>query len=231
MGDACVAAEEVANEAVVSLTRVNNLSFSDTLDAVRSAQERLLEDARQLSESGMREESLLPGWTRGHVLTHLARNADAQNRLILGLKQGRTTPLYPGGQEARAAAIEEGAGRPVNLMLADLEFSGNRVLAAMAALTDTELVETVAWRRPVTASFLPHLRWRELEIHHLDLNLGYTINDWPTEFVDACLATELPLLADRAPNIERPKVPDSELLAWLIGRPSDPTLPQLSAWL
>lgn len=179
----------------------------------------------------MREESLLPGWTRGHVLTHLARNADAVNRLILGLQQGTTTPLYPGGQEARAAAIEEGAGRPVDLMLADLEFSGNRVLAAMAALTDAELLETVAWRRPVTASFLPHLRWREMEIHHLDLNLGYTTSDWPTDFVAACLATELPLLADRAPNVSRPGVPDPELLAWLIGRSSDPTLPELPAWL
>ena len=52
-------------------------SLSDQIDF---AAQRLLGTARIIDESDLREPSLLPGWTRGHVLAHLARGADEIGR-------------------------------------------------------------------------------------------------------------------------------------------------------
>src|SRR5487761_801865 len=45
-------------------------------DQVDVATQRLLDDARTLSEADLRAASLLPGWTRAHVLAHVAAFAD-----------------------------------------------------------------------------------------------------------------------------------------------------------
>lgn len=139
------------------------------------------------------------------MVTHLARNADALNRFAAGVITGEPeSEMYPGGPKARAAGIEEGADRPAELLIADATFSGRRVVRTLGAVP-AELLDTpVAWRRPVEASFLPHLRWRELEIHHVDLGIGYTAADWPAEFVAATLAVELPALAALEPRVDGP---------------------------
>ena len=69
------------------------------------------------------------------------------------------------------------------------------------------------------------LRWREVEIHHLDLDLGYTAADWPPAFVADTLATELPALRQAVGDVAVPELPDHEVLAWLLGRPTRPDLP------
>jgi hypothetical protein len=43
---------------------------------ITTATGRLLRTASRLSDADVRAPSLLPGGSRGHVLTHLARNAD-----------------------------------------------------------------------------------------------------------------------------------------------------------
>jgi len=78
---------------------------------------RLLATAAELTDDQAREPSLLPGWSRGHVLTHLARNADGLRNLLIWARTGVVTPQYPSGQ-ARDAAIEPGAGRPAAGQLA-----------------------------------------------------------------------------------------------------------------
>ena len=55
---------------------------SHSLDRLAAATERLLATATALGDAQVREASLLPGWTRGHVLTHLARNADGMINLL-----------------------------------------------------------------------------------------------------------------------------------------------------
>ena len=54
---------------------------------------------------------------------------------------------------------------------------------------------------PGHASVLPGCRcgtrWRETEIHHIDLDAGYAHGHWPTEFVDLLLPRVLPTLATR----------------------------------
>ncbi|MGW0173365.1 maleylpyruvate isomerase family mycothiol-dependent enzyme [Rhodococcus sp. NPDC003322] len=206
------------------------LSYAEVVDQVARSQARVEETLTTLTAARARAASALPGWSRGHVITHLARNADGLRRFVLGVRAGTANEMYPGGPDARAAAIEEGADRPVNLLTADLRFAGRRLVDDLRAAAPDRLDTPVKWRKPVTARDIPVLRWRELEIHHLDLDLGYSCTDWPTEFVESTLATQLPELAAVAPDVELPDLPRAELLSWLIGRPTRPDLPEVPGW-
>ncbi|HEX8095672.1 maleylpyruvate isomerase N-terminal domain-containing protein [Jatrophihabitans sp.] len=202
----------------------------ETLGQLEQSHARLTATLAGLSEEQARAGSLLPGWSRGHVVTHLCRNADALRRLALGALNGVPAEMYPGGPEARNAAIEEGADRPVELLVADHDFAGSRLIGVLRGLPSDALDTPVTWRKPITAGDLAMLRWKEIEIHHLDLGLEYTAGDWPPEFVEATLGTELPELSKAAADVEVPDLPRHELLAWLVGRPTRPGLPDLPSW-
>jgi len=79
-------------------------------DQIDDATQRLLGTARQLTDPALREPSLLPGWTRGHVLTHLCRGADAMRNLLAGARAGQDRPAYASAH-AREDDIAQGAGR------------------------------------------------------------------------------------------------------------------------
>ncbi|MFF0814592.1 maleylpyruvate isomerase family mycothiol-dependent enzyme [Rhodococcus sp. NPDC003318] len=206
------------------------LSYTEVVDRVAQSQARVEQTLDGLTEEQARGASALPGWTRGHVATHLARNADGLRRFVLGVRDGTPGQMYPGGPEARGAAIDEGADRPVGLLAADLAFAGRRLVDELRHIGADRLDSPVTWRKPVTARDIPTLRWRELEIHHLDLDAGYRCTDWPAEFVEFTLDSQLPELAAVAPDLVLPDLPRPELLAWLIGRPTRPGLPELPPW-
>jgi maleylpyruvate isomerase len=176
--------------------------------------------------------SQLPGWTRGHVLTHIARNADAFAHVLAGLDAGESRAAYPGGVEARNAAIDEGAARTWPELVADVD--------ATAARYEEQLAGQQAWEGHATTSSgertsgvdVPHHRWREVLVHHADLgDAGFTFDDWPAEYVRQDLrlltmiwrarrpmgATELPAAALAVPPALR--------LAWLLGRAEIEGLP------
>jgi maleylpyruvate isomerase len=206
------------------------LALDEALAQLEQSHARLESTLNGLTDEQARQPSLLPGWTRGHVVTHLSRNADALRRLTLGVLGGEQAEMYPGGQDARNAAIEEGADRPAALLAADHDFAGSRALATLRLLTEDVLDVPVRWRKPIVARDLPGLRWKEVEIHHVDLGLGYTSADWPQQFVSATLATELPALKEKAGDVVLPDLPDHELLAWLVGRPTRAGLPEAPTW-
>ena len=85
-----------------------------------AAHRRLDADLAELTDADVRAPSLLPGWTRGHVLAHLARNADSHERMLLAAARGEVAAQYPGGRDQRAGAIEAGAGRPAAALVADV---------------------------------------------------------------------------------------------------------------
>lgn len=182
-----------------------------------------------------RRPSLLPGWTVGHVLTHLARNADSFVRLLEAAAQGEVADQYAGGNDQRAADIEAGAGRPLPELVDDVVTAAARLEQTWEATTED------VWRAgrgrmasgvwPV--SELPFRRWREVEIHHVDLGLGYGPEDWPDDYVEAELARALPDLSGRLPAgamVDVAGLDRRRLLAWLVGRRHDPDLPALSPW-
>ncbi|MGW3494983.1 maleylpyruvate isomerase family mycothiol-dependent enzyme [Streptomyces sp. NPDC001020] len=156
------------------------------LASVRDATERLLIAVAKMDNAALAEPSRLPGWTRGHILAHLARNADA----LVHVLQGR--PMYVSAQ-ARDADIERDAPRPLDAQLTDLRESAARFQAVGA--TPADWSRTVELRNGVTdsAARVPFRRWVEVELHHVDLGIGYELEDLPQEFV----VREIDFLAER----------------------------------
>ncbi|WP_236241067.1 maleylpyruvate isomerase family mycothiol-dependent enzyme [Streptomyces sp. CC228A] len=170
------------------------------LASVREATERLLSAAATLDNAAVAAPSRLPGWTRGHVLAHLSRNADALVNVLQGL------PMYASA-EAREADIEAGAPRPLEAQLADLRETAARFQAEGEAPADWS--RTVELRNGVTdqAARVPFRRLVEVELHHVDLGVGYELEDLPAEFT----AREIDFLADRFAG--HPAVPATVLTA------------------
>ncbi len=158
-------------------------------DQIDLATQRLLGTARTLTEPDLRAPSLLPGWTRAHVLAHLARNADAMRNLLAGVRSGQDRPAYVSA-EARQANIEQGASLRANELMADLAAS------AMALRTIARQLPDEGWQVPVRildsapfpAGQLLTRRLVEVELHHCDLGAGYGPADWPAAFATMELA-------------------------------------------
>ncbi|MFE6981549.1 maleylpyruvate isomerase family mycothiol-dependent enzyme [Streptomyces griseus] len=162
------------------------IDHAHDLGAVRGATERLLDAVGKLDNASVAGASRLPGWSRGHVLAHLSRNADALGNVLRGL------PMYA-SSETRDADIADGAPRPADEQLADLRESADGFLAVAAEPADWSL--TVTLRNGVTdsAARVPFRRLIEVEIHHVDLDIGYELEDLPAEFV----SREIAFLTDR----------------------------------
>jgi maleylpyruvate isomerase len=118
-----------------------------------SATNQLLATAASLSDADLAAPSLLPGWTRGHVLTHVARNADSHINLLTWARTGDRTPQYP-SVEAREAEIEAASARSAARQLADLDDSAGRLAAAIRDLPQAAWSAQVQGMRPP-----PHPAW------------------------------------------------------------------------
>lgn len=146
------------------------------------ATERMLTTAAGLDDAALAEPSGLPGWTRGHVLAHLARNADSYVNLLTSARTGEHIPPYASPQ-ARNDGIEAGAGRPLAEHLDDLRGAAQRLREAMAAMPPEAWTVAVATHRgPRVAATVVWGRLREVEVHHVDLAAGYTPAHWPEAF-------------------------------------------------
>lgn len=156
------------------------------LTTLDEATARLLTVAGTLDDAALAEPSRLPGWTRGHLLSHLARNADA----LLNVLSGR--PMYASA-EARGADIEAGAGLPAATLAEEVRLSAARLATALSEVADWEAV--VELRDGVTdrAGRLPFRRLVEVELHQVDLGAGRELEDLSAEFT----AAENAFLAER----------------------------------
>jgi maleylpyruvate isomerase len=170
-------------------------------DQVDDATQRLLGTARVIAEPDLRTPSLLPGWTRAHVLTHLCRGADALRNLLVGARSGEDRRAYASVQ-ARDADIESGARRPPAELLADLADSAMALRTVMRQLPDD------AWRyqvqapglAPFPATQLVTRRLVEVELHHADLGAGYGPADWPAAF--AAMDLDEPMRSQRRDRVQ-----------------------------
>jgi maleylpyruvate isomerase len=190
----------------------------------------LLNVADAISDDDCRGQSLLEGWTRGHVLTHLARNAERHIHLFECAGRGEIGDQYPGGMSQRNADIEDGATRSVADIVADLRRQVWGLEAQWAHATPDTWQGSA--RRPggqvVPVSDLVFLRWREVAIHIVDLNVGVGHESWSDFYVQhelerqqhACQTHGVPI--DPAVDQLEP----AQRLAWMIGRVQ---LPQLGA--
>jgi maleylpyruvate isomerase len=153
---------------------------------VRTATQRLLGDTILVTDEQWRAPSRLADWTRGHVSTHIARNADGTVRLTHWARTGQRQDMYP-SPEHRANEIEAGAARSGLDLQVDLDTSAGRLNSAFDELDGADawdaVVEMSAGLR-VPARLLPLARLLEVVIHHVDLDIGYEIADIDTQTVE-----------------------------------------------
>jgi maleylpyruvate isomerase len=201
---------------------------------------------RSLSGEDVRQPSLLPGWSRALVITHIARNADGVRHMAEAARDGRAEPMYPGGAEQRDAGIEAGADRSRAELLADLEGAQRELESVWDAMPVEKWTEGIGYRLagPATMSDMVFVRWREVAVHTIDIGFpgtdpraqwraldpDYLEEEW--RWTTAGLAERVPkdhtlVLApgDRparafgtGPEVIVVRDPVPDVLAWLTGR-------------
>jgi maleylpyruvate isomerase len=158
---------------------------------------RYLGALSDLTDDDIRAPSLLPGWSRGHVVTHLARNADAFCNLLHWAETGQEHYMYE-SPEQRDADIESGAARNAHDLRVDASASAGRLIQAVNEL-DVRHEDAPVSRAPGGPTFpareIATHRLVEVEVHHADLGIGYTAADWDPAFCDLILNR---VLDDRA---------------------------------
>jgi len=212
----------------------------DVLSQITSATEGLLSSAARLNDAEMREPSLLPGWSRGHVLTHVARNADGGRRLLTWAHTGIEQAEYP-SMRARAEEIEAGSGRAAAAIVADVRRSAARFAIEYAMMPAEAWQRVVSWTGGLerAAARAADSRLTEVLVHHVDLRAGYRPADWPPGFVSdmlrrvvgsfslrdnvtamRCLAadTDTWYQVKESENAQVIRGEQASLLAWLMGR-------------
>jgi maleylpyruvate isomerase len=199
-----------------------------------AATTRYLDALTVLDEPDVRADSLLPGWSRGHVVTHVARNADGLRNLLVWARTGVETPQYP-SWEQRNTDIDSGAGRTPGELLADSQEAAERFAEEVSRLSAEHWeapVRMFSGPEPLPARNVLRSRRTEVEVHHADLGIGYTAADWPEDFSRMLVAR---VQQDRAdgPSLVL-SATDVEVL-WKVGPGQGPeisgTLADLAWWL
>ncbi len=227
----------------------------DTTPDLVEATRRLIRTADGLTDEQLAGPSLLPGWTRAHVLAHLTLNAEGLAGALAGLVEGRPIPMYS-SQEARDGDIDELAGTEPAALRSRLLGGCTDLADAIAAVPADEAgrsIERVPGGRTFPARDVPGMRLREVEIHHADLGAGYDHTAWSPEFAVQLIdglqgrAEAAGPFCVRAVDLDRewaygtggPVVagPAADLAWWLTGRGSGEgltseggELPQIGAW-
>lgn len=214
----------------------------------------------RMADDAFAAPSALPGWSRAHVLTHIARNADAMINLLDWARTGVETPAYP-STEARDADIAEGARRPPAEIRADVEDSSDRLAVAARAMPEEAWSATVRTRQgwDLPAVDIPWWRAREMWIHAVDLDVGASVGDMPRPMLEELVGDVVRGIGDRAdcPALRlhaadgdgswvlgdgsggEVRGPLASLAAWMLGRSKGKDLrtaegkrpPALPAWL
>jgi len=228
--------------------------LSDNLALLAHETSLLMRTAAGLDDVTIQVPSLCEGWTRAHVLSHIARNADALGNLVGWAVTGPPRAMYD-SPEARDADIAAGSTRGFAEIFTDLEDSAARFATAATGLAGApELVEVEMRRgRKVLGGRLPTLRLMEVVVHHVDLDAGFTFADADPGFVKRAVAISVERMkaSGEAPSVtligdegDTWSIDDGHqvvtgsnaaLLLWLtrgdgVGVSSETPLPGLPSW-
>lgn len=207
------------------------------LNEIQTASDRLLATIAGLDAAAFGAPSLLPGWTRGHVCSHVAANATGLTNLLTWARTGVETPQYGPG-DARERDIEAGAYRSPTEHRDAVSSSAEQFARAVADLPADRWYVEVAWRGGAVYPVRRVLwaRLREVEIHHVDLDVAYAPAHWAPQFTERVLANATTAFRE----LEAP--PDFDLHAvdtdarWQLGPEPSPVVVSgaqaaLLAWL
>ncbi|MFE5603169.1 maleylpyruvate isomerase family mycothiol-dependent enzyme [Streptomyces coelicoflavus] len=205
-------------------------TLNDARAWARSGTELLLDAVVGLDEDALSAPSVLPDWTRGHLVAHIAANADALGNLVHWAATGEERPMYASAEE-RAAGIAKGTTLSAGELRSWLTDSARKLAAGLDGLSEEQWGREVvtAQGRTVPATELPWMRAREVCVHAVDLGTGVvTFADLPKGFLTALVAE---IRAKRG-LAELPDGPLPEVAAWLAARPhSLADAPELGPWL
>ncbi|PPK66804.1 maleylpyruvate isomerase [Actinokineospora auranticolor] len=172
----------------------------------------------ELPEPAFRAPSRLPGWSKAHVVTHLARNADALVNLMTWARTGIEHPAYASRAD-RDADIAAGAERLAQVIREDLYAACDRFHTAFHRLSDAEWSATVTHPSglQLVAAELPELALFEAWHHLVDLDAGVEFGDLPAAQLDRLLdiaVRPVRLRADGEPLRVVAQLPDGRQRTW-----------------
>ena len=188
----------------------------DTIEACRRSHRLLLVGLAPLTDDDFRAPSLLPRYSRAHVVTHIANKFKAHVLIFGGPAAGEIRQLHPDGYAPDLAA-DLGASRSADELRCDLAQCFSLLEATWDAFDDNlwdRQGVMAAGARKMAEIVAHHLR--NVEVHHVDLDIGHRPSDWPPILVEGELAKRLRSFPDRADH--------AELLAWFLGRSLAPEL-------
>ncbi len=155
------------------------------IDETVLATTRYLGALTQLDDESSGRPSVLPGWSRAHVVAHLSRNADALARVLAQAAAGAPASMYDSVEQRDADIEATVAGHDAAGLREDAIASAGRLTEALWAhdgdgsATYSRIAGTEAVL-PLTG--LAGTRRTEVEVHHADLDVGYSPTDWPVDF-------------------------------------------------
>ncbi|HQR27113.1 MAG TPA: maleylpyruvate isomerase family mycothiol-dependent enzyme [Nocardioides sp.] len=225
----------------------------ELLPPLHEATRALIRTVDRLGDAELAGASVLPGWTRAHVVAHLALNAEALARVLAGVSASSRVPMYSSAEARDADIAALARATPPTLR--------DRFLASCTLFQEAaEQVPEEEWRGQfvrlpdgpaIPRSAVLPMRRREVEIHHADLDAGYCVDDWSEDFLDSVFNE---VVHDRRSGTSmRLRTPDGDVLLgtgdgpvvtgsradltwWLLGRgggsglTADPALPTLAPW-
>lgn len=201
--------------------------------------QRLLGDTITISQADWGQPTILPGWTRAHLATHLARNADVLRQAVERVVAGEPFRLDP---DDDLTDLEQGSRRtPLDLQI-DLDTTAGQLTEVFSSLTHQQ------WQLPAGEGFtiadLPLARLNEVVLHHVDLDCGFSFVDIDPQVARWLLEWNVRRRTDLA---DRPRITlqsssgyqaslgsyggtvlisgsDANLLGWITGRLSPSTV-------
>ncbi|MET4002489.1 maleylpyruvate isomerase [Arthrobacter sp. UYCu511] len=160
---------------------MTDISNAQLLERLTAAAENVSAKLGALTDSDVLDPTDLPGWTRGHVLAHIAHVSTAVARQAEYALRGELVDFYDGGPGGRTQAIEMNAGHTAAEHRDYIATAFTRALTVLGGLEESQWELPVSYRnsdiRGVALAY-----WRELVIHLADLQLGRGPETWSKEF-------------------------------------------------
>ena len=204
------------------------------VEGVAATHQRLLEVVDSLTAEQFAAPSSLPGWNRTILIGHLTMNALSFVHLMECSSRAEVGDQYPGDADARQRGIDEASQwepaqhvKELRSAIYALEGVWVRATFDMWNHTGRSASGTI-----VAMHELPFLRWRECLVHLVDLNIGYTYEEWPDFYVRLELerqkmawAASHPMGLTQIPQAAL-KLNEKHRLAWLLQRTDVEGLPK-----
>jgi maleylpyruvate isomerase len=167
--------------------RKNTRSLTSDLNVLQRESGMAMATIASLTEDELAKPTHCEGWTRAHLIAHLALDADATANLVTWAVTGQETPAYE-SREKRDADIDATAELSAAELVKTLEQAEARLLEGFRSLRDGVQVETVPtpFSGDVNVFSLPALRTTEIIVHHDDLDTTWEWHEAdPDATVDA----------------------------------------------